>query len=193
MTKLDEEWTKINKNKNKTHNTTKSNHEKYANKIYGLFNIATKDIEEVIGRDRLRSHGTKEEDLKFWMDQKDPKKRKMVIGKNDCLYEEKVASKIARVQVETAKENRAKISKVNTDDPEGICDTSIEETVTEPDSDFNANIGRTKKPATVKLDVPRKILQHTAMTNARCGVSARSHTMTLAETIVSWKKIHCSL
>ena len=189
MTKLDEEWVKINKNKSKTDNTTKCNQEKYTNKIEGLFNIASKDIEEVIGKDRLRSHGSKEEDIKFWIDQKDPKKRKMVIGTNDVVYEAKVAKKIERVELKADKEKRVKDSEINSPGPEaavGAADISIEESIPEePDKDFNANMERSKKPATVTLEVPRRILEHTAMTNARCGVSARSHTMTLAQTIVS--------
>ena len=199
---LHAEWTKLNNNKKQTSAAAEEKRSNFQTEIKNLLWIGIKELVNFINSDRLRSPEAKEEDKMFIEDQIDPLQRKMHLGNNDVKYESAVERKVKRDlgpinvgagpskprESSTYPDNESSEDDSNANDPE--CRDRMSESIHDKrkDPDFvdqqpKPGVKRTKKPATVTLEVPTNILEVTAMSNARYGIGARAHAMTTADFI----------
>ena len=137
----------------------------------------------MIRNDRLRDEKTKEEDLIFLEDQKDSNKRKMTISKEDLVYQSKYDSKEKRRYLTKDREEREievieqkkrrKEESLEEKEKSGEDSNSSNEgsDILDDDMDFNGNKQRTKKPESITLQVPRKIIcrLHWLMQDSQTG------------------------
>ena len=113
----------------------------------------------------------------------------MTIGDKDKVYEKKVEKKRNRVEREEVQASSSKDRVQESDNPvenieDGFEEPEGDDSRDDPDSDFNGNTRkRIKKPRKLMLEVPTDILQKTSLTSARCGISARTQTMSIAEVL----------
>ena len=187
----------MNKNKSKTSEAAIESRKVYQEDLDKLFEIGVKDLLNSIDKDRLRTNKNKEEDKKFYNDQKDPKKRKMQLGKFDGKYECKVQKKLKRdatkrndiesepeagpsgLMYKSDKNSTAMIQSKEQDLEVNISTESIDSNGN--DEDFQDK--NSSKPSKITLEVPRNIMKLTAMTYARYKNSARNQIMNLADLI----------
>ena len=110
--RLNDDFRAIEKNRN----NPKSDLEKralFSKKLDSLFDISTADAEVTIKMDRLRSDEAILEDINFLSDQRDPKRRKMLVAERDLEYDETVGDKYLRdTSVEIGQSNQIFISKL---------------------------------------------------------------------------------
>ena len=88
--KLNDEYKVINKNKRKPNSENRAT---FLKKLDALFDISAPEAEDTIDMDRLRSENDKVEDLVFLSDQRDPNRRKMVVGERDVDYDQGVSDR----------------------------------------------------------------------------------------------------
>ena len=153
----------INKSKSLPRSDLKKR-EVFLSKVESLFDISSRVAVDQIQGDRLRDEESKEEDLMFLADQRDPSRRKMFVDMEgrDTEYDKKVGDKLARSQ--RPKRMTGKVSddtnNNNLEDNEVVEDDNDEDYVPEETTK--------KKSETVTLTVSRKRLaKDTAITAKR--------------------------
>lgn len=123
-----------------------------------LCDVATPDVVQKIRSDRLLSDADKECDVTFYLDQKGARRGRM--ASRDKKYEGKVASKRQRDESEEKRRQKA-VGEAGTSESTAVdVDMNPMDTAddAEEDEDYNVTT-KTKKPDTVTLTFPRKILK----------------------------------
>ena len=144
--------------------------DQFLNSLYGLFDVAHPDLENILSQNRLLGNlGVREQDLKFLQDQRGP--RLGFMGGEDVQYGQKVAAQVKRSATATATVSKSVPSpsastacdddddRDNNEDPVGDGDTD------NGDPDYNCNLGR-KRPKTMLLEVPCSPMTNTALTQS---------------------------
>ena len=197
---LNQTWMSLDKNKKKNTEVAKESRKSFEKDIKTLFWISVKDLKKEIESDRLRTSGAIKEDIAFLEDQVDPLKRKMSLGDTDTKYETAVQKKEVRLtylvneesepsgsktgmQEQSSEVSEEMESDLNSNNPQSRDEMSDLRRKKRTDEDYVYQENFTKKPKTITLNVPTKILKETAMSSARCGVSSRSQAMTVADMI----------
>ena len=144
--------------------------DQFLNSLYGLFDVAHPDLENILSQNRLLGNlGVREQDLKFLQDQRGP--RLGFMGGEDVQYGQKVAAQVKRSATATATVSKSVPSpsastacdddddRDNNEDPvgDGVTDNG--------DPDYNCNVGR-KRPKTMLLEVPCSPMTNTALTQS---------------------------
>ena len=108
MLSLHKDWVNLRKSKNKTSEAARKRVQEFEETLEKLFPAYPSDIESQIEKDILWSEQDKIDDKLFWDDQKDPNRRKMIIGKEDEKYEERVTAKQAKETKEQERRDKDK-------------------------------------------------------------------------------------
>ena len=152
---LNADFIVIIKHKNNPKSGTKKLAE-FAAKTESLFDISSKCAEYHIKGDRLRDDNSKDEDLTFLEDQRDPTKRKMFVDLDgrDTDYDKKVGDKMARDHGPKRMKGKDSEDMNNNEQEDQVVDD-------DKDVDFIPEEKNKKKSKTVTLTVSRKDLQRT--------------------------------
>lgn len=206
---MDENYRKLLKNRSKTSEAAENARIKLGETLNELFDISSADAESKILTDRLRTKTAKEEDQRFLVDQRGP--RKMEIGGEDCRFVKKLDNKLKRIaaandRIIKSKEICSTSSCSNTttlEQPDAAnCEKSDESDVgdcSDNDPEFVHDLKTKKKkrlPNTVSLEIPRDILKQTALTGLRYKQSYRERCMMWANVVNASggdiDQFHCS-
>ena len=168
-----EKYQKINKNMGRSSQTEIKKREEYLASLAALFDIACKDLEQILGKDRLlaaddddsryrakEGYSRKTEDIRFLEDQRGA--RRMTMGSRDSSYEVRLEQNLKKKVsvVGTTTGETSQIEK-QMDVNDGNEDSDVEEKE-ELEEDFNSNYTtgarHKKKSSTVLIELPRDIL-----------------------------------
>ena len=144
-------------------------HKKYALTLNCLFDIGAPDAMDKILKSRLLSSEQKEEDIRFYNDQKTD--RKAVMSGHDKIFENKVHRSLKRkrgVKLQSKSEALECLADISTGRESGSDDNDESEKtieIAEEDADFKIN-ERCDKHDYVTLSFPRKIMQCEQITEA---------------------------
>ena len=146
MIKLHMEYANLRKNSNVT---------AFKEKLNRLFDIADKDIENIIQSDKKRSDDSRKNDLEFLKDQRGLRKR--YLGSEDRVYKQKVAKIVSRqvaAEKSAKKEKEREQSIVYLEDSEEDVDDDVRA------DDFEEPTSKKHKPRPefVTLTLPTRIL-----------------------------------
>ena len=197
MLSLHKDWVNLRKSKNKTSEAARKRVQEFEETLEKLFPAYPSDIESQIEKDILWSEQDKIDDKLFWDDQKDPNRRKMIIGKEDEKYEERVTAKQAKETKEQERRDKDKNvekgekfkSNTEDDEPDTKGESEPEDTMLDinenEDSEYVEPSKRVNAPKVITLEVPRNVMKYSALSNMRFKGSARSHAMIVANTVAA--------
>ena len=160
LEKLFNKWIWLQKSEKKQGDKDIQNRKEFSDNLGILFDIACPAWENKITTDRIKSNEEREEDLRFLLDQRGP--RKEVLGKFSPHYTVAYMAKVTRIL--NAEEKKAKekerleeIKKRETQQrKEALEDINDNDDV---DEDYETDSKKPRRSKTVTLELPRKILK----------------------------------
>ena len=180
------------KSRSKTSEKANSDRSNFKGDFAKLFDVADPQLEHSLSADRIRNHlNVKHEDLEFledqrgarvgWMDKEDEEFGARV---KKCLKRKQsssTASCSSTSQFQLVQDNRS---------AQDDNDCPLVEEEDSDDSDYNANIKKSKKSETILVEIPRKILTPSlSQTLDRSKTSDQAAMRVLSSTLKSFKTV----